>query len=44
MKHLLLSTIAAVMLAGCGMSSGSYTVADDGYIKDAKELLARARE
>ena len=38
MKHLLRTTIAAVVLAGCGMSV--YKAAKEGQIEEVKKLLA----
>ena len=38
MKHLLLTTIAAVVLVGCGTSI--YEAAEEGQIEEVKKLLA----
>ncbi|MDA7676665.1 ankyrin repeat domain-containing protein [bacterium] len=38
MKHLLLSTIAAVLVVGCGTSL--YEAAEEGQIEEVKKLLA----
>jgi len=40
MKHLLLTTIAAVLLLGCGPSVDIHQAAKDGNIKAAKEAIA----
>ena len=40
MKHLLLTTIAAVVLVGCGPSVGIHEAAKDGNIKAVKQHLA----
>jgi ankyrin repeat protein len=40
MKHLLLTTIAAVLLMGCGPSVDIHQAAKDGNIKAAKEAIA----
>ena len=38
MKHLLLTTIATVLLVGCGTSI--YEAAEEGQIEEVKKLLA----
>ena len=40
MKHLLITTIAAVVLVGCGPSVDIWTAADEGNIKAVKQHLA----
>ena len=40
MKHLLLTTIAAVVLVGCGPSMSIHDAARDGNIKAVKQHLA----
>ena len=40
MKHLLLTTIAAVVLVGCGPSVDIWTAARDGNIKAVKQHIA----
>ena len=40
MKHLLLTTIAAVVLVGCGPSVDIWKAAEDGNIKAVKQHLA----
>jgi len=40
MKHLLLTTIAAVVLVGCGPSVGNHEAAKEGIIKAVKQHLA----
>ena len=40
MKHHLLTTIAAVLLVGCGPSVGIHEAAKDGNIKAVKQHLA----
>ena len=40
MKHLLLTTIAAVVLVGCGPSVDIWTAAEQGDIKAVKQHLA----
>ena len=40
MKHLLLTTIAAVLVVGCGPSMSIHTAARDGNIKGVKQHLA----
>ena len=40
MKHLLLITIAAVVLVGCGPSVDIHQAAEDGNIKAVKRHLA----
>ena len=40
MKHLLLTTIAAVVLVGCGPRVGIHEAAKDGNIKAVKQHLA----
>ena len=40
MKHLLITTIAAVVLAGCGSSVDIWTAADKGNIEAVKQHIA----
>ncbi len=40
MKHLLLTTIAAVVLVGCGPSMSIHKAASDGNIEAVKQHLA----
>jgi len=40
MKHLLLTTIAAVVLVGCGPSVDIWTAANNGKIEAVKQHLA----
>ena len=40
MKHLLLPTIAAVLLVGCGSSMSIHKAAGDGNIEAVKQQLA----
>ena len=40
MKHLLLTTIAAVLLVGCGLSVNIWTAAKEGNIEAVKQHLA----
>ena len=40
MKHILITTIAAVLLVGCGPSVDIWTAADKGNIKAIKQHLA----
>ena len=40
MKHILITTIAAVVLVGCGESMSIYEAANKGKIKVVKRLLA----
>jgi hypothetical protein len=44
MKHILITTIAAVVLVGCGPSVGIWTAADEGNIKASNKLLTMVRE
>ena len=40
MKHLLITTIAAVVLVGCGPSVDIWTAADKGNIEAVKQHIA----
>jgi ankyrin repeat protein len=40
MKHLLITTIAAVLLVGCGPSVDIWTAADKGNIEAVKQHIA----
>ena len=40
MKHLLITTIAAVVLVGCGKSDDIWTAAEEGNVEAVKEYLA----
>ena len=41
MKHLLITTIAAVVLVGCGKSDDIWTAAEEGNVEAVKGYLAR---
>ena len=40
MKHILITTIAAVVLVGCGKSDDIWTAAEEGNVEDVKGYLA----
>jgi len=44
MKHLLITTIAAVLLVGCGPSVDIWTAAKEGNIEAVKQHLANGAD